>query len=185
MIQGSIGGASTQTGLQFEREIDFQTFLASQPGFKLERVPGQAGVTVFRDAAAVGRCFRKFEFYAFLQEKEVDWKRYVSKKLLPDDSLLVIVRETLFIIEIKHQQVEGSVDEKLQTCDFKKKQYQKLVAPINLKVEYVYVLGRWFEHEKYRDVRDYIISVGCYYYFGHPPLSWLGLVPSQPSDRVI
>jgi len=29
--------------------------------------------------------------------------------------LLVIVRETLFIIEVKYQQVAGSVDEKLQT----------------------------------------------------------------------
>ena len=42
--------------------------------------------------------------------------------------LLVIVRETLFIIEVKYQQVEGSVDEKLQTCDFKRKQYLKLVV---------------------------------------------------------
>jgi len=42
---------------------------------------------------------------------------------LPDDAMLVIIRETLFIIEIKFQQVEGSVDEKLQTCDFKRKQF--------------------------------------------------------------
>jgi hypothetical protein len=49
--------------------------------------------------------------------------------------------KTLFIIEVKYQQVAGSVDEKLQTCDFKRKQYLKLVRSLELKVEYVYVLS--------------------------------------------
>jgi len=74
--------------------------------------------------------------------------------LLPDDALLVIVRETLFIIEVKYQQVEGSVDEKLQTCDFKCKQYLKLVGSLGLKVEYVYVLNDWFRNPRYKDVLD-------------------------------
>ena len=46
------------------------------------------------------------------------------------------MRETLFIIEVKYQQLAGSVDEKLQTCDFKRKQYLKLVNYLGLKVEY-------------------------------------------------
>ena len=54
----------------------------------------------------------------------------ISKKLLPDDCIFVIINNTLFIIECKFQQVAGSVDEKLQTCDFKKKQYQKLLAKL-------------------------------------------------------
>jgi hypothetical protein len=41
--------------------------------------------------------------------------------------------------------VAGSVDEKLQTCDFKRKQYLKLVQPLGIKVEYVYVLNDWFK----------------------------------------
>jgi hypothetical protein len=89
--------------------------------------------------------------------------------------LLVIVRETLFIIEVKYQQVAGSVDEKLQTCDFKRKQYVKLVAPLGLKVEYVYVLNDWFKNPSYKDVLDYINSVNCHYKFNELPLSWLGL----------
>jgi hypothetical protein len=48
-------------------------------------------------------------------------------------------------IEVKYQQVAGSVDEKLQTCDFKLKQYLKLVASLGIKVEYVYVLNNWFK----------------------------------------
>lgn len=99
----------------------------------------------------------------------------ISKKLLPDEALLVIVRETLFIIEVKYQQVPGSVDEKLQTCDFKRKQYLKLVAPLGLRVEYVYILNDWFKKPGYKDVLDYIHSVNCHYKFNELPLAWLGL----------
>ncbi|MFM2344397.1 MAG: hypothetical protein RLZZ210_1008, partial [Pseudomonadota bacterium] len=115
------------------------------------------------------------DFYKFLEEEKVDWEPLISKKLLPDDALVVIVRETLFIIEVKYQQVEGSVDEKLQTCDFKRKQYVKLVSPLGLKVEYVYVLNDWFKQAKYKDTLDYIHSVNCHYKFNELPLAWLGL----------
>jgi hypothetical protein len=122
-----------------------------------------------------GSCFRKPDFYDFLSESGIDWKQVVSKRLLPDDALLVIVRETLFIIEVKHQQVAEYVYRKLQTCDFKRKQYLKLVAPLGLKVEYVYVLNDWFRKPRYKDVLDYIHSVNCHYKFKELPLSWLGL----------
>jgi hypothetical protein len=115
-----------------------------------------------------------------LEEEGVNWKAIISKKLLPDDALLVIVRETLFIIEVKYQQVAGSVDEKLQTCDFKRKQYLKLVSGLGLKVEYVYVLNDWFKHPSYKDVLDYIHSVNCHYQFNTLPLAWLGLPTGKP-----
>lgn len=134
-----------------------------------------AGVGVYFDGCLVARCFKKHEFYSFLEESNVDWTKILSKKLLPDDALLVIVRETLFIIEVKYQQVSGSVDEKLQTCDFKRKQYLKLVAPLGLKVEYVYVLNDWFKKPEYKDVLDYIHSVNCHYKFNKLPLAWLSL----------
>ena len=85
-----------------------------------------------------------------MEEEHVEWKRIIAKKLLPDDALLVIVRETMFIIEVKYQQVAGSVDEKLQTCDFKRKQYLKLVTTLGIKVEYVYVLSNWFKNHNTR-----------------------------------
>ena len=107
-------------------------------------------------------------------------QKYISKQLLPDDSIYVIINNTLYIIECKHQQVAGSVDEKLQTCDFKKKEYQKLMAPANIKVQYMYLLDNWFRDPKYKDVLDYIISVGCQYYFEYIPLVELGLpVPPE------
>ena len=110
----------------------------------------------------------------------VNWKQIISNKILPDDAIYVIINNTLFIIEVKYQQVAGSVDEKLQTCDFKKKQYQKLMSQLNIDVEYIYILNDWFKQPKYKDVLDYIISVRCQYYFNYIPLKKLGLpVPEQ------
>lgn len=175
MIEGGIGGANTLTGLDFEREVDFQDLIAAKPGYEVKVIAGKAGKGVLFKGQLVGRCFRKHDFYQFLKEEGVDWRQHLACRLMPDDALLVIVRETLFIIEVKFQQVTGSVDEKLQTCDFKRKQYLKLVTPLGLKVEYVYVLSDWFKVPKYKDVLDYIQSVNCHYKFGSLPFAWLGL----------
>lgn len=175
MKTGGTGGSKTITGLNFEVKVDFQQLLEKIPGYRLSPVEGQAGISVFFKGQLVARCFRKHDFYRFLEESNVDWRKLLSKKLLPDNALLVIVRETLFVVEVKYQQVAGSVDEKLQTCDFKRKQYLKLVAPLGLKVEYVYVLNDWFKKPEYKDVLDYIHSMNCHYKFNELPLAWLGL----------
>ena len=175
MKEGGKGGGNTITGLKFERKVDFQTLLSEIQGYKILHNTDKAGECIYYNNILIARCFKKHAFYKFLEEENIDWEGILSKKLLPDDALLVMVRETLFIIEVKYQQVEGSVDEKLQTCDFKRKQYQKLVSSLRLKVEYVYVLNDWFKNPKYRDVLDYIHSVNCHYKFNELPLAWLGL----------
>jgi hypothetical protein len=175
MKTGGFGGANTLTGLNFESKVDFQTLLGKIPGYSIDKISDKVGMGVFFEGKLVARCFKKHGFYKFLDESKVDWHKMLSKKLLPDDAMLVIVRETLFIIEVKYQQVAGSVDEKLQTCDFKRKQYLKLVAPLGLKVEYVYVLNDWFKKPEYKDALDYINSVNCHYRFNELPLAWLGL----------
>jgi len=175
MKQGGVGGGKTITGLTFEVKTDFQERLMSVPGYELKKIPNKSGVCVFFEGDLIARCFRKYEFYKFLEESKINWRILISKKLLPDDALLVIIRETLFIIEVKYQQVAGSVDEKLQTCDFKRKQYLKLVSSLGLKVEYIYVLSDWFKKPEYKDVLDYIHSVNCHYKFNELPLEWLGL----------
>ena len=174
MIKGGVGGGNTRTGLVFEGKVDLATFLSKQPRYKILN-----GI-VYYDNEKVARIFKKHAIYKFLEEIEIDWHKYISKQLLPDDSIYVIINNTLYIIECKHQQVAGSVDEKLQTCDFKKKEYQKLMAPANIKVQYMYLLDNWFRDPKYKDVLDYIISVGCQYYFEYIPLVELGLpVPPE------
>lgn len=169
MIKNGKGGGNTITGLIFEGKADLATFLNNQEGYEV------INEVVFYNGEEIARIFKKHGFYKYLKEVGVDWTKIISKKLLPDDSIYVIANNTLFIIECKYQQVGGSVDEKLQTCDFKKKQYQKLMAQLNIDVEYIYLLSDWFKNPKYKDVLDYIISVNCHYYFEYIPLKKLGL----------
>lgn len=170
MKKDGVGGSNTKTGLRFEGKVDLKFFLNSQKEYFVDD-----NNEVFFNKKSVGYMFKKFELYKFLEKRGVDWKSIISKRLLPDDSIYVIVNNTLHIIEVKYQQVEGSVDEKLQTCDFKRKQYIKLLAPLNIKVEYIYLLNDWFRQPKYKDVLDYIISVNCQYNFEYIPLKQLGL----------
>jgi len=174
MKKDGIGGANTKTGLAFEGKTDLSTFLSLQKGYEVTKDK------VYYNKELVARVFKKHEFYKFLEEYGINWKELISKKLLPDDCIFVIVNNTLFVIECKFQQVAGSVDEKLQTCDFKKEQYQKLLAQANIEVEYIYLLSDWFKNPTYKDVLDYIHSVRCQYYFEYIPLFKLGLpVPEQ------
>ena len=178
MIINGKGGGNTRTGLVFEGKTDLATFLNSKTGYEVDKDK------VLYEGKLVARVFKKNSFYrVFLTELEIDWKTCVSKRLLPDDCIFVLMNNTLFVIECKFQQVSGSVDEKLQTCDFKKKQYQKLLAKANIDVEYVYLLSDWFKHPAYKDVLDYIISVNCSYYFEYIPLTRLGLpVPKDEQN---
>lgn len=169
MKKGGRGGGNTKTGLNFEKERDILTLLSKKRGYSVK------GNIIYYLGKEVARSYRKQGLYKYLKEQGVDWKVHVSKRLYPDEALYVIVNNTLFIIEMKFQEVSGSVDEKLQTCDFKKKQYKKLMAPLNIEVEYIYILNDWFRHHSYKDTLDYVISVGCQYYFKYLPLKKLGL----------
>jgi hypothetical protein len=169
MKKKGLGGGNTITGLRFEKGRDILSILRNAKGYSVK------GNVIYYLGKEVARSYRKYGLYKFLESQGVDYKKIISKKLLPDEALYVIVKNTLFVIEMKYQEVTGSVDEKLQTCDFKKKQYKKLMAPLNIKVEYIYILSDWFRKPEYKDVLDYIISVGCQYYFQYLPLEKLGL----------
>ena len=175
MIRGGTGGANTQTGLHFEARTDLRQLFEAIPGYSLRITNDNAGYEVWFEDQLLANCFKKQEFYRFLMRYDIQWQNYLSKRLEPDNGLFVIVRDTLFIIEIKFQTVAGSVDEKLQTCDFKRKQYSKLVRDLGWRVEYVYVLNDWFRDARYRDTLEYIHSMNCHYLFNEIPLSWLGL----------
>ena len=169
MIEGGKGGGNTLTGLNFEKEKDILELLSNTQGYSVN------GHVILYNNKEVARSYRKNSLYIFLESQGVKHSEIISKRLLPDEALYVVVNNTMYILEIKFQKVSGSVDEKLQTCDFKKKQYQKLFAPLNYEIEYMYILSDWFNCPEYKDVLAYINSVGCQYYFGYLPLQKLGL----------
>lgn len=170
MKKGGMGGGHTVTGLRFESRKPLEAVIRALPQYSI------SNDTVYFNNQEVARFYTKNKLYKnLLEPKGVDYQKLISKKLLPDDAIFIISNNTLFIVEIKFQEVAGSVDEKLQTCDFKNKQYQKLLAPLNINVKYVYVLNEWFAKPEYKDVLEFVKLVGCYYFFDEIPLDFLGL----------
>lgn len=174
MIRGGKGGRTPlKHGLYFEKRTDFATVISRLPGYSVQND------TVLFKGKDVARLYKKNKLYSkLLALMGVKYQKIISKKLLPDDAVLVLVNKTLYIVEVKFQTVSGSVDEKLQTCDFKLKQYKKLIQPTGLNVKYTYVLNDWFKKPEYKDVLEYINSVGCDYFFDELPLEYMGLPPA-------
>ncbi len=164
------GGARTnENGLRFEQEISLRDALI-QSGYK---VSGRNNVYDANNNI-LGKLAPKAKLYSdILASEGINWEDYISKRWFPDEAFLNFSNNTLYIIEKKFQNSSGSVDEKLQTCDFKKKVYQKLFCDTDIRIEYAYVCNDWFRDHKYRDVHEYIESVGCYIFFNEIPLDFL------------
>lgn len=176
MIKGGKGGANTLSGLRFEKRTDLK-YLLEENNYRVKEQEVYYGSHLENDIL-VGRLLGKNKLYTYLREKHcIEWEDHLSKKLLPDNALLVenTERKCLYIIECKFQSVAGSVDEKLQTCDFKLKQYKKLLEKTGIEVHYIYVLNQWFRKPEYEDVRAYIEKSGCRYYYDVIPLQDIGL----------
>ena len=85
------------------------------------------------------------------------------------------LNKTVYVVEKKFQESSGSVDEKLQTCDFKKKIYTRLIDKTGYKTEYYYLWNDWFLRDEYDDVKKYIKSVGCKYFIDEIDFNELGI----------
>ena len=165
------GGSKTNlNGLSFEGRTDLLESLHKNPSFKVVKSE------VYQKDKLIGEYFEKHGFYKlFLEKNNIDWRKINSKKYLPDSIFYNHSNDTVYVIEKKYQEGPGSVDEKLQTCSFKKTVYEKLINPTGKKTEYYYLLNKWFNQEVYEDVFEYIEKVGCKYFIDFIPLDELGL----------
>lgn len=176
MIKGGKGGANTNiSGLKFEQKIDVKTAFQRLSGYEV-----RGDDVYFENEKVAELCGKNSLYKKFLSKYGINWEEILVKKLLPDEAIFVLHNNTIFIIEKKFQHGSGSVDEKLQTCQFKLIQYRKLLSKANIRVEYGYVLNDWFNQPRYKDVLDYIKSTNCFYYFEELPFTFLGL-PSPKS----
>ena len=165
------GGSQTNAnGLTFEQTTSLDEALKAA-GYAIK------GAKVYtRDGQMIGYSVQKHSLYStFLVPNGIDFTKCNSKKWLPDECFINMGNKTAYIIEKKFQNSSGSVDEKIPGCDFKKKEYEKLFASIDYKVEYLYVFNDWFLRDVYRDTLEYVKAVGCTYYFNAIPLTFLGL----------
>lgn len=67
MIIGGIGGARTQTGLRFEERTDLRKLFEEIPGYDLRKTDDNAGYEVWFNGELKAYCFKKYEFYRFLE----------------------------------------------------------------------------------------------------------------------
>ena len=164
------GAKTTENGLRFEGRADLRDAIEAHPDYELD----DDECVIDEQGEIVAEYYEKHGLYRdYLDPNGVDWEDHLSSKLLPDSALLV--GDTMYIIEKKYQENHGSVDEKLQTCKFKKEQYEKLLNQLGISVEFVYVFNDWFRKDKYEDVLDYIEDNDCHYYFNEIPLDDIGL----------
>lgn len=169
MIKGGKGGANTnKTGLAFEKRTSLEDALQAAD-FRVEEFK------VFRGENLLGELAGKNRLYKYLENNFDGWTNPLSSKLLPDDALFTVKSNRLHIIEKKWQEVSGSVDEKLQTCGFKIRQYKRLLDGTGLELKFTYLLNDWFTQSGYTDVLDYIEEQGATYHFNSVPLNELDL----------
>ncbi|MDY0404660.1 hypothetical protein P5G51_003910 [Virgibacillus sp. 179-BFC.A HS] len=171
MIKGGKGGASTLTGLEFESISSLKKFFNNIENYEV------IGDDIIYDGKKAAQFIGKHKLYRFLGNRGVNWENIISKRLLPDEALYITSSNKVYIIEMKSQKVGGSVDEKLQTCDFKLRQYKKLFEPLGIEVHFIYLLDDWFKDSSYRDVLNYIKTVNCNYFFQSEgiPFEYFGL----------
>ncbi|MBR6749555.1 MAG: hypothetical protein IKM10_03560, partial [Bacteroidaceae bacterium] len=81
MIRGGVGGGNTKTGLIYEAKVDLTTFLNAQKGYVVK------DMDIFYNKELVGNIFKKHGLYKFLKQKGIDWRKHLSKKLLPDNCI--------------------------------------------------------------------------------------------------
>lgn len=164
------GGAQTNAnGLRFEQTTSLEDALKNA-GYRI------FGTEVYNGIELIGLSVPKNKIYTcFLEPNGIEYTYYNSKKWLPDECFIHLKNKVVYIIEKKFQNCEGSVDEKLPGCHFKKLEYEKLFTPLDYQVEYLYVFNDWFLKDKYKDTLVYIEMMDCRFFFNEIPLNFLGL----------
>lgn len=164
------GGARTNiNGLHFEQTTSLDEAL-SNAGYKIDNH------YVLRNSTIIGMSVPQKKLYThFLNPNGIYYSDYNSKEWRPDEAFINFKNKTVYIIEKKFQNCAGSVDEKLPGCHFKKIEYQKLFAPLDYQVEFIYIFNDWFLDARYRDTLDYIRAMGCHYFYNEIPLDFLSL----------
>ena len=100
----------------------------------------------------------------------------LSKNMLPDMAFFDYRNRSITIVEMKTQTSGGSVDEKLETVHFKRKQYQKLAAAIDFgEVNFNWALDAKFDEPTYDDVKRYLTEMNSYFEVGTVSLELLSL----------
>ena len=155
MITGGTGGANTQTGAIFELNTDLKTNL-NNAHIDLSQIT----------------FVQKWDFVYYMRKCKIDLVQVFGKNFLPDEAF--IYQNHLFVIEKKYQEVNGSVDEKIQTGPYKQSVYERCAQLAGLNgATYIYLLNSSaFNKPKYTvDQIPYLIRNNIPVYFDNFPIN--------------
>lgn len=170
MDKGIFGGriAAIRKGSKFEKETDIKNT------FRKNGYIVSDSDEIFLGSASVGYVFDHAKIYKYIKTKEnIDHEKINSKKYTPDQVFYNKKNNTYYVIEKKYQEKAGSTDEKLQTCDFKKRRFTALLGANGARVEYIYILNDFFKDKRYKDVFEYMEEKGVFYFFNEIPISFM------------
>lgn len=137
----------TTDGLVFEQNMNDIS--------KLKTIYNQKGMSLPED-------LKQISINEMLSKRQLT-RKSVREKIgslkSPDFIYFSESEQKLFLFEVKKQEVNGTVDEKLETFKFKLTYFRKLKQILgyhNFKMEYTYLLNEFFKKEKYNFVLNQI-----------------------------
>jgi hypothetical protein len=166
----------TTTGATFERYASLENILV-KGGYIISK-DFKNYTLVHKGSKFIGYLLKGHALYRYIPH----YKKYIHRKLLPDNLLLMPDERRVMVFEMKTQSTSGSADEKLQTGRFKLRQYRKLFP--DHRVDYTFILDEWFKQDIYIDVREFIVEEGCaYIYHDQIEKFLLDFVGRPPVDK--
>jgi hypothetical protein len=157
------GGANTnRNGLSYENITSLEEHMVivkEDKKYKTKTVKFHQSEKEFVNA-------NKKSFQKFMESinEYIEIFKPVSGCKQPDEVYIDEAGKKIFIIEKKFQQGSGSVDEKIQTGQFKLYYFSKNIP--NYRIYYIYCLSDWFKKEEYKCVLEYLTDNGVYIFWG-------------------
>ena len=143
---GAGGSRTNSNGLPYEALTELST------EYEIKSTHKHHSVIQFYQRCESSHCSQSTG-KVFIFTKQGGFLKYIHNKIdhtippahgckRPDECYIDEERKIIFIIEKKFQQVPGSVCEKIQTSDFKKWHYSRLIP--DYEIVYIYCLSDWF-----------------------------------------
>ena len=192
MIKNGKGGANTnKNGLAFQEKCSSVKVLKDK-GYPLKPIENvDSTVEAFtlekngKPAVIITRDSRMYKDIASIYP-EANSHDVMSKEIKTDDAVIDLESKIAHIFEARAQNVNGSTDDKLASCEFKRLELLKFLGPLGFDVRYTFICSDFFKHPKYKDLIDYINSKEkCFICFNEFPLDTIEILKDIDSfDKV-
>lgn len=137
------------------------------------------GFYIFENGKPVCVAYPKKQFKKYLNKLGIFPDRLDMPNIEPDNCIINLITKTIYIIEVKFQHKDGSVDEKPQAYLFRQRYFNDLLKSTGMKVKLIYVFSDWFKKEKYNYLRKNMDMDDVKYYYNELPPHAIGLTENM------